>query len=58
MNQIFLGKRPCTFRDIMVPNFHAKNQENPWIGFREKPPTNQPTNQLKGVIIGRYDYRT
>ena len=41
----FPEKRPCTFRDIMGQNFHAKNQENPWSSFREKLSTNQPTNQ-------------
>ena len=31
-------------QDIKDLNFHAKYQENPWIGFRVKSPTNYPTN--------------
>ena len=33
---IFLGKPPRTFLALMVRNFHAKNQENPYSRFPEK----------------------
>ena len=48
----FPEKRPCTFLALIVVNFHAKYQENPWSRFWEKSVTNQPTNQLTtGVIL-------
>ena len=29
----FPEKRPCTFLALIVVNFHAKYEENPWSGF-------------------------
>ena len=32
----FPEKRPCTFLALIVVNFHAEYEENPWSGFWEK----------------------
>ena len=29
----FPEKRPCTFLALIVVNFHAEYEENPWSGF-------------------------
>ena len=31
--RFFPEKRPCTFLALIVVNFHAKYEENPWSGF-------------------------
>ena len=42
----FPEKRPCTFLALIVVNFHAEYEENPWSRFWEISVTNQPTTEV------------